>query len=333
MPATITHDDQPAHDDEPARRLFSRTWRLGVTPWQFVKELYAEIAEDGVVDSAAALGFYLMLAVFPAVIFVMALLPYLPVPNLDEAIMDLLRQGLPPGASEMFVGVVQEVTKQQRGGLLSFGALATLWATSSGMAAVMQELNKTYDVDEGRGFIQTRLVAIALSLLFAGLVIGGFSLIVAGGTVERWLGNRFGLGDSLLTAFAVLRWIIILSGLLLAFALIYFLAPNVKQRFVYITPGSVAGVAALAVASLGFAWYVRNFGNYSATYGSIGTVIVLMLWLYIAGLAILLGSEVNALIEHHSPGGKVKGEHAPGERKRSIAVRRRTEEVAPERHR
>lgn len=325
MPATI------AHDDTHHGHLLAQTWRLGVSPWQFLKELYGEIGDDDVFNGAAVLGYYLTLALFPAVIFVMALLPYLPVPHLDQAIMDLLRQALPPGASDMFVGVVQDVTSRPRGGLLSFGALATLWASSSGLYAIMQQLNKTYDVDEARGFVKARLIAIALSLLFAALIVSAFSLIVAGGAFEAWLGQRFGLGETLLTAFAALRWIIILLGLLLAFALIYYLAPSVKQRFIFITPGSVIGVAALALASLGFAWYVQNFGNYSATYGSIGAVIVLMLWLYIAGLTILLGSEVNALIEHHSPAGKRKGEHVEGETDHSFAARRRAARAAPER--
>jgi membrane protein len=327
MPATI------AHDDAGHRHVTGPAWRLGVGPWQFLKELSREINEDGVSDGAAVLAYYLTLALFPAVIFVMALLPYLPVPRLDQAIMDLLRQALPPGASEMFVGVVQDVTNQPRGGLLSFGALATLWASSTGMYAIMQQLNRTYDVDEARSFIKARAIAIGLSLLFTALIIGGFSLIVAGGMLESWLQQRFDLGDALITAFAVLRWVIILLGLLLAFALIYYFAPNVQQRFVFVTPGSLIGVAALAVASAGFAWYVQNFGNYSATYGAIGAVIVLMLWLYIAGLTILLGSEVNALIEHHAPEGKVKGERAEGERERDPVARRRAAAAAPERHR
>lgn len=327
MPGALAHPSQSTNP------LLAESWRLHTTLWEFLKELVGEIGEDDVFDGAASLGYYLTLAIFPAVIFLMALLPYLPVPHLDQAIMDLLRQALPPGASDMFIGVVQDVTKQQRGGLLSFGALATLWASSSGMAAIMQQLNKTYDVPEERGLVKARLIAIGLSLLFTALVIGGFSLIVAGGVLERWLGDQFGLSETLLTAFAVLRWVIIVAGLTLAFALIYFIGPNVKQRFVFITPGSVVGVVALALASLGFAWYVQNFGNYSATYGSIGAVIVLMLWLYIAGLTILLGSEVNALIEHHAPDGKEKGEHVEGEREHNAATQRRVERAAPERHR
>jgi membrane protein len=297
---------------------------------QFLKELYKEINEDDIFNGAAALGYYLTLAIFPAVIFLMALLPYLPIAGIDKAIMDLLRQAMPASAADMFLGVVQEVTSQQRGGLLSFGALATLWATSSGMYAIMQQLNITYDVTEKRGFLKARSLAIVLSLLFTALIIGGFAIIVLGGVAQDWLGQRYGLSPVLLTMFAVFRWIVIVAVLLLAFALMYYLAPNVKQKFVFITPGSVAGVLLLTVASLGFAWYVQNFANYSATYGSIGAVIVLMLWLYITGITILFGSEVNALIEHHAPEGKEKGEHAEGEKERNPGARERVRKAAPE---
>jgi membrane protein len=223
------------------------------------------------------------------------------------------------------------VVGRRSGGLLSFGLLAGLWAASTGMYAIMQQLNVSYDVNETRGVVRARLIAIGLSLLFIALVIGGLSLTVLGGLFEGWLGNHFGLGNALLVTFAVFRWLVIIAGLLLAFALIYFLAPDVEQKFVFITPGSVIGVAVLVLASLAFAWYVQNFGNYSATYGSIGAVIVLMLWLYIAGLVILFGSEINALIEHHAPGGKEKGEHENGEKEHDPVARERARRVAPER--
>jgi len=277
---------------------------IRATTRQFLKELYRKTVDDDIRNGAAVLGFYLMLAIFPAMIFVLSVIAYLPIPNVDQAIMDLLRQAVPASAADMFAGVVQEVTQEQRGGLLSFGLLAALWATSTGMYAIMQQLNIAYDVDEGRGFLRARLVAIALSLLFVVLVVGGFSLIVLGGQIQEWLGARFGFGDALLAFLIVFRWVIIVGGLLLAFSVIYYLAPNVEQKFKFITAGSVVGVVVLLVASLAFAWYTQNFGNYDATYGSVGAVMVLMMWLYIAGLAILFGSEINALIKRHDTSGQ-----------------------------
>jgi membrane protein len=139
-------------------------------------------------------------------------------------------------------------------------------------------------------------------------VLGAFSLIVLGGVLEDWIAERLGDSNALVTASAVFRWVVICLALLLGFAFVYRFAPNVEQRFRFITPGSALGAVLLILASLGFSVYIRHFGNYDATYGSIGAVIILMLWLYIAGLVILLGSEINALLEDHSARGKHKGE-------------------------
>ncbi|HEX6929456.1 MAG TPA: YihY/virulence factor BrkB family protein, partial [Gammaproteobacteria bacterium] len=228
---------------------------------------------------------------------------YLPVEDLDRAIMDMLRQALPNEASDMVSGVVSEVLGGRHGGLLSFGVIGTLWAASAGMYAIMRQLNITYDVTEGRSFIRHRSWALLLSLLVGALVIGAFSLIVLGDAIGSWLG--FSASGPVFTA---LRWLIVVLALLLGFALMYKFGPDVEQKFRFITPGSVLGVTLLIIASLGFSLYVSNFADYNATYGSIGAVIILMLWLYIAGLVILVGSEINALLEHYSPEGKQKGE-------------------------
>ncbi len=280
----------------------------GVSWKQFAKDLRKEIKEDNVSNGAAALAYYLMLAIFPAAIFALSLIPYLPIQNVDRAIMDLLRQALPAQSADLFTGVVQQVTSQRRGGLLSFGAVAALWAASNGLYAVMQQLNITYDVKEGRPFWKSRGTALLLTLFFMVLVVGAFALVVFGGEIQGWLGERLGTGTALLVAFAAFRWAVIVAALLLAFALVYYFGPDVEQSFRFISPGSLVGVVVLAVASLLFRLYVSSFGNYAATYGSLGAVIILLLWLYIAGWVILLGSEINALVEHYLPKGKRKGE-------------------------
>ena len=280
----------------------------GLSPKQFFRELYEAISDDNVFNGAAALAFYLTLAIFPAFIALMSAIPYLPIEDVDEAIMDLLGQALPEESAALVEGVVSEVTREQRGGLLSFGLLAALWAASTGMYAIMQQLNITYDVKEARSFVRARATALVLSLLFGVLVIGAFSLVVVGGFVEDWMAEQLGYSDVLVTAFAVFRWIVICLALLLGLAFIYRFAPNVEKRFRFLAAGSVLGAVLLIFASLGSSVYISHFGSYDATYGSIGAVIVLMLWLYIVGLVILIGSEVNALLEHHSSQGKCKGE-------------------------
>lgn len=281
---------------------------------QFWLDLYGEISDDNVFNGAAALGFYLTLAIFPAFIVIMTLIPYLPFEDVDQAIMDLLNQALPEQSATMVEGIVAEVTQEQRGGLLSFGLIATLWAASSGMYAIMQQLNITYDVKEERNFIAARATAVILSIVFGALILGAFSLIVFGGVMEDWIASRLGYSLALVTAFRIFRWTVIALALLLLFALLYRYAPNVEQKFVFITPGSALGVVLLVIASAGFSLYIGNFADYDATYGSIGAVIILMLWLYILGLVLLFGSEINALLEHYSAHGKRKGEKKEGER-------------------
>jgi membrane protein len=287
----------------------------GAFALRFIRDLFQKINDDNVFNGAAALGFYLTLAIFPAIILLMSVIPYLPIARVDEAIMTLMGKVLPAEAFDMVARVVAEVTSERRGGLLSLGLLGTLWAVSTGMYAIMKQLNVSYGVKEDRGFIRGRVTALALSLLFGVLVLGAFSLIVIGGIIEDWIGNRFGFSAMLLMAFTLFRWAVIVLALLLGFAVIYCYGPNVERTFQFITPGSVVGVALLVAASLAFSFYTRNFADYDATYGSIGAMIVLMLWLNIAGLVILVGSEINVLLEHYSREGKQKGEKTEKEKR------------------
>lgn len=292
--------------------LTPRSILHGVSLKTFFRDLKREINEDNVFNGGAALAYYLLLSIFPAMIFLLSLLPYLPIQNIDRAIMDLLHQAMPGDAADVFTRTVTEITSQKKGGLLSVGLILALWAASNGMYAIMQQLNITYDVEERRSFIKTRWVALELTLIFGALVIGAFALVVVGGKLEELLAHAIGSGGAVVAMFAAVRWGLILGAMLLGISMTYYLGPDVKQKFRFVTPGGVLACALLIGSSLGFRAYVSHFGNYNATYGSLGAVIVLMLWLYITGVVLLLGSEVNALIEHYSPEGKDKGERAPG---------------------
>lgn len=280
----------------------------GISWKQFGKDLKNEVKEDNVSNGAAALAYYWMLAIFPAMLALLSLLPYLPIPNLQQSVMDLMNQMLPGEASKMFTGTIQEVLSQKKGGLLSIGLLLTLWAASNGMYAIMQQLNITYDVKEGRSFLKARGTALLLTFLVGALFIAGFGLVVFGGKIQALLISALGDNQAIFILFSLLRWLIVAVAMTLAFSVTYYFAPDVEQKFKFITLGSALGVLLLIAASMAFKFYVDHFGKYNATYGSIGAVIILMLWLNITGLVILLGSEINALIEHYSPQGKEKGE-------------------------
>lgn len=285
--------------------------QMGGTPKkQLAKELVQQFRNDRVSNSAAALGFYLTLAIFPALICMLSLLPYLPIAHLHKALMDLVRQVLPGETARALTHIVESLSKQ-RGGLLSFSFLGTLLVASSGMAGVIKQLNITYHVKEERSLLRTRALALLLTVLGGVLIVATFTLVVWGGTLQSWIASELGWSDLLLAIFATFRWVVIVAALLFGFAAVYYLAPNVKQKFQWVTPGAVIGVAALILASLAFRLYVDNFGRYDRTYGSIGALIVLMLWLYVAGLSLLVGSEVNVLYERHVAGGRRTEAQAP----------------------
>jgi membrane protein len=281
---------------------------FGLSWGRFFKDLRQEMSEDRMTTGAAALAYYLTLALFPALIFLLSILPFLPVHDIDKGIMDLLRQVMPGEAADMVRTVVEDITTKRKGGLTLLGLLGTIWAASSGVAAVMNELNVTYDVKEGRPWYKVRGIAIGLTFGLGLLIVGALLLVVLGESIHPTIANALGTSPIIGSAFQALKWVIVVGALLFAFAVAYYFGPDVEQSFKYITPGSVFGTAVFILASLGFKAYVVNFGNYSATYGSIGAVIVLMLWLYVSGAVFLLGSEVNALLEHYSPEGKSKGE-------------------------
>lgn len=264
---------------------------------KFWIDLYNEIEDDNVSNGAAALAFYAILSLFPALIFLLSVLPYLPIENLYGEVMSVMNQALPGEAAEAVSSVIAEITTHKKASLLSFGAIFTLWTASAGIYAVMQQLNISYDVKEKRPYWKVRGLAILLTLGCGAMLVTAFGLIVGGGALQKWFEGVYVSNPVVPVLFQVFRWFIILVLLLAGFALIYFYGPNVKHKFKPITLGSVIGVVVLIAASLCFRLYVANFGNYGASYGSLGAVIVLMMWFYIAGNVILLGSEINALID------------------------------------
>lgn len=275
---------------------------------QFTKDLRAKLTRDRITNGAAALAFYWMLALFPAAIFVLTLLPYLPIANLDLAIMDLLKQAMPGEAAGLFEQTVKNVVSNRNPGLLSFGLLLTLWSASSGVYAIMSELNVVHDTMETRSFFRARGVALLLMLAAVVLVLGSLGLAIAGGVIQSWLAGALGLSGPLLFAFAALRWIVILLALLFALALLYTYGPAVKERgFRLLTPGTVVGAACVAIASFAFKLYVGNFASYDKTYGSLGAVIVLLMWLFVTGLVVLFGAEVDVVATRQRQGRAIEG--------------------------
>lgn len=251
---------------------------------------------DNVLDGAAILAYFFLLAVFPAALFVLSVLPYLHIPHLQQAILDLLYQVLPQQSASLFEVTVKYVASRASTGLVTAGLLFTLWSASTGVYTIMEQLNTVYHVTDHRPFWRARATAILLMVLFFALVIGSLSLVIFGGVVQSWVASIIGWSGPLLIFFAALRWVIIAAALLLALALIYRYGPDVKFEFRFISPGSVVAGILIGLGSIGFRFYVSKFGDYSATYGNLAAMIILMLWMYLASIALLLGCEVNAIL-------------------------------------
>lgn len=222
------------------------------------------------------------------------------VPRLQQAIFGLLNQALPAEAATLLDQTVSQIVSKQARGLLTFGVLFTISSASAGIYALMQQLNVAYEVKERRAFWKVRCISILLIAIFVFLVIGSFSLIVLGGVIQSWVASLIGWSHPLLIFFATVRWIIIAAALLLGVSLIYCFGPDVTPKFRYISPGGIAGAALIALSSIGVRLYVLFFGNDSAMYGSLGAIIILMLWLYLVGIALPVGGEINSLLQPRS---------------------------------
>jgi len=273
-----------------------------------VRRVVAEVQQDNCAGYAAALAYYFLFALFPFFLFLTALLGYLPIPNLLDRMMAFLAQVMPGEALSLVEDNVRNLVSQQRGGLLSFGILAALWTSSSAITGISDALNHAYDVEEGRPFWKVRGMAILLTIGLSIFLISSIVLLMFGPQIGGWLAGFVGLGGAFEIAWNILRWPVILFLVITAVATIYYFAPDVDQHWKWITPGSVFAVVLWLLVSLAFSYYVNNFGSYDKTYGSIGAIIILLTWMYVSGFVILVGGEINSVIEHASAEGKAPGQ-------------------------
>jgi membrane protein len=287
---------------------------------ELLKRTIRETQSDNALGLAAQLAYYFFLSLFPALLVLLALASFLPATDLVNRVVSLL-QGVSP--EEVLAIIRQQLVKiaeHRQGGLLSFGVAAALWSSSAAMVAIIDALNRAYDVEDGRPWWKQRATAILLTIGVAAFILISFALVVAGPQIAEFLAGRTGLGPVFEWTWKIVQWPIAFALVATAIGLIYYFAPDVDQDFVWITPGSLVATALWFAGSLAFRFYVVNFGSYNETYGAIGGVMILMLWLYLTGLVIIIGAEMNAEIEHASPHGKDAGEKVPGQR-RTIGAR------------
>ena len=306
-----------------------RGLRIPITPGQLIKRTFTEVLKDDVMGMAGQLAYFFVLALFPALIFFVSLVAYLP-GDMPQQLMVSLRPFLPAAALTIVEDQIAKLTAGDTGGILTFGLVLAIWSSSAGLIAIISTLNRAYDITEGRPWWKVRGVAILLTLALVVVVICALTLLIAGPWLAGQVGGWLGMGPTFITAWNIGRWPIIFLLVSLGMALIYYFAPDADQEWIWITPGSILATVLWLAASLGLQMYLKFAGSLNETYGTLGGAIVILLWLYVTGIAILVGGEMNAEIEHASPEGKDPGEKKPGERRRLRAFARRLQESPPE---
>jgi len=277
-------------------------WKFGgLTPLRLTQLAIKKIGKDELSTRSASLSYYFLLALFPMFLFLTSLVGVFAGvgSQLRESIVSALGQLAPSSASALVQTVITQTFKNSGGIKLVAGILGALWAASGGMDAVVVSLNVIYSVTEARPWWKQKLTIVGLSLSLAGLIVVALVLVLYGGKIGQVIATQIGLGEVFRIAWKVLQWPVSFAAMFLSFSIVYYFAPNLEERkWYWVTPGAVAGVALWLIASLGFRIYLYFFNSYSATYGSLGAVIILMLWLYMTGYAILIGAEVNCVIEN-----------------------------------
>jgi membrane protein len=274
-------------------------------------QTYADVDRNHTLQMAAALSYYFVLSLFPALIFLSAVVAYLPVPDLFNQSLALMARFLPPDTMGLVERVLADVISPNKATFLSLGILGSLWAASGGFAATIEALNVAYEVKDDRPFWKTRPLALGLAFITGALLLVALSVMVVGTRFGEWLAARVHLSDFFVLLWPYIHWTIAVGFAIVAIEVLYFLAPNVKQRFRATLPGAVFAVGCWIGLSYLLGAYFRHFANFNKTYGTLGAAIALMVWLYWTGFAMLVGAELNAELAKISREGKLQQKREP----------------------
>jgi membrane protein len=277
-------------------------WKFGqLTPLALIRLAAQKHREDELPTRSASLSYYFLLALFPLILFLLSLIGVIAGPHsvLQFRIMAALGRLAPGSAADLVRNVVEQTFRASSGVKLAAGILGALWAASGGMSAVIVSLNKIYEINEGRPWWKQKVTIISLTLALSALIIFALVLALYGGKIGEVVFNYIGAGSVFRVVWKFLQSQITFGAMYLAFSIVYYFGPSLKERkWYWVTPGSAAGVLLWLLASVAFRIYLHFFNSYSATYGSVGAVVILMLWLYNTGYAFLIGAEVNWVIEN-----------------------------------
>ena len=267
---------------------------------------YADVERNHTLQMAAALSYYFVMSLFPALIFLSAIVAFLPITGLFDQTLDLMARFVPPEGMEIVRKVLSDAVTPSRGAFLSLGFLGTLWTASGGFAAAIEALNIAYDAEETRPFWKTRFLAMFLALVIGLLLLIALFIMILGPHFGQWLASQMHLSRVWLWVWPYIHWMISVGFTVLAVEALYFLGPNVKQRFLATLPGAILSVGFWIGFSFLLGIYFRTFANFNKTYGTLGAGIALMVWLYWTGFAMLVGAELNAELAKRTKEGAIE---------------------------
>lgn len=262
-----------------------------------VTRFFIEGLEKGAITTrASSIAFNFFLALFPALIFFFTLIPYIPVDNFQEILLGLLGEVLPPSTNESAFSTITDIINHPRGGLLSFGFLMALYFSTNSINSLMEAFNSSYHISENRGMWKQRLIALGLTLMLSLMLIIAVALIVFTQFASNYFVDLGILKQSAITLMIIGKWIILLAFLFGGLSVLFQYGPSKKTHWSLISPGSIIATLFIVLTSTGFGLYIDHFGQYNKLYGSIGTLIVILLWMYFNAIVMLIGFELNASI-------------------------------------
>ena len=296
------------------------------------KRVFKEVGEDDLSGAAGELAYRFFLALFPFFIFLAALGGFvadlLNVRNPTNEVMELLGDSLPSDAASVLRGELESVVNSPSATLLSLGIVAAIWSASSGVSTIVKGMNRIYEVKETRPLWRRYAMNVGLTVLGGLFVLGSIILLLVGQVAGTEVAAELGLADETAAAVSLARWPIIVLMLIIATAFLYWAAPNVRLPFRWITPGAVIFIIGWLVGSFLFGLYVSNFGSYNATYGTLGGIVVLLIWLYLTSFLLMLGAEINAVLAQEEIPEKLPQTPEEGATSETIPLHRREELIA-----
>jgi membrane protein len=264
------------------------------------------VSRKHTLQMAAAMAYYFVLALFPALVLLSAVVSYLPVNDVLNQVVNLVGGVVPADSMKIIRYFVDHVIVPNRATLLSFGILGTMWSASGGFASAIEALDVAYEVEEGRPFWVTRPLAIGLTLLVGALFVIAFAVMIVGPEFGQRLAEHHKLSWMFASAWPYIHWVVSFSFTVLAVEFLYFIAPNVKQRFWNTLPGALLSVSCWVGLSYVLGIYFRSFAHFSKTYGALGAIVALMVWLYWNGFIMLLGAELNCELAKETREGRIQ---------------------------